>query len=179
MSNFALLRLTQGLTMLPLLWLTKEVPVLLFCGSHKRLPVLALPWLILIQEVPDLALLWLSPEVPVLTLLRLTEMVKVLTLLRLTQEVPVPTLMRLTQEVPLAVEHISSQVCIFVLQLQIHLGKKRRNCCKLRLLQKPITIKLADRAVTDLKGIKVFLTDIDEIQSSYITNLGASSWNSS
>jgi hypothetical protein len=65
------------------------------------------------------------PEVPILTLLRLTEMVKVLALLRLTQEEPVPIPTRLTQEVPFAVEHVSPQVCIFVLQLQIHLGKQK------------------------------------------------------
>jgi hypothetical protein len=101
----------KGGTSLALLWLT------------NRPPILPLPRLI--QEVPDLALLWLTPEVPVLTLLRLT--VKVLTLLRLTQEVPVPIPTPLTQEVPLAVEHISPQVRIFVLQLKIHLGKQRNN----------------------------------------------------
>jgi hypothetical protein len=44
--------------MVSLLWLTKEVPVLLFCGLKKMATSYGSP--ALIQEVPDLALLWLA-----------------------------------------------------------------------------------------------------------------------
>jgi hypothetical protein len=69
----------------------------------------------------SLALLWLTKKATS------SGSPAVLALLRLTQEVPVTIPTPLTQEVPLAVEHISPQVCIFVLQLQIHLGKQKNN----------------------------------------------------